>query len=82
MREFLEKRLPKKPGNILDISGKIIGEHEGAFSYTIGQRKGIKIGTDRALFVIAKDTRANTITVGGEDELDLYSDTCSLTDWT
>jgi tRNA-specific 2-thiouridylase len=39
MKEFLEKRIPKNPGNILDTSGKVIGEHEGAFSYTIGQRK-------------------------------------------
>jgi tRNA-specific 2-thiouridylase len=39
MKEFLEKRIPKNPGNILDTSGKVISEHEGAFSYTIGQRK-------------------------------------------
>jgi tRNA-specific 2-thiouridylase len=39
MKEFLEKRIEKKPGNILDIDGNIIGTHDGAFSYTIGQRK-------------------------------------------
>ena len=39
MKEFLEKRLEKKPGNILDISGRVLGTHEGAFSYTIGQRR-------------------------------------------
>jgi tRNA-specific 2-thiouridylase len=39
MKEFLEKRLEKKPGNILDTSGKVLGTHEGAFSYTIGQRR-------------------------------------------
>jgi len=39
MKEFLEKKLEKKPGDILDTSGKVLGEHEGAFSYTIGQRK-------------------------------------------
>lgn len=44
MKEFLEKRLDKKPGDILDIQGKVLGQHEGAFSYTIGQRKGIQIG--------------------------------------
>ena len=44
MKEFLERRFSKKPGNILDVSGKIIGTHEGAFSYTIGQRRGIEIG--------------------------------------
>jgi tRNA-specific 2-thiouridylase len=43
MKEFLEKRIEKKPGYILDKTGRILGEHEGAFAYTIGQRKGIKI---------------------------------------
>jgi len=41
MREFLLRRIPKKDGKILDLDGKILGTHEGAFSYTIGQRKGI-----------------------------------------
>jgi tRNA-uridine 2-sulfurtransferase len=81
MKEFLERRFPKKPWNILDTSGKIIGEHEWAFSYTIGQRKGIEIWGGPALFVIAKDTKINTITVGYEDELKLFSNTCTLTDW-
>lgn len=39
MKEFLEKRIPKQPGAILNSQGEIIGEHEGAFAYTIGQRK-------------------------------------------
>jgi tRNA-uridine 2-sulfurtransferase len=81
MKEFLERRFPKKPWNILDTSGKIIGEHEWAFSYTIGQRKGIKVWWWPALFIIAKDTKANTITVGGETELELFSSECTLTDW-
>ncbi len=63
MKEFLEKRFPKKSGNIIDQSGKIVGTHDGAYSYTIGQRKGIAVGGGPALFVISKDTRLNTITV-------------------
>ena len=81
MKEFLEKRIPKKPGNILDTSGKVIGEHEWAYSYTIGQRKGIKVGWWPALFVIEKDIKNNTITVGDESELRLYGNECALTDW-
>jgi tRNA-uridine 2-sulfurtransferase len=81
MKEFLEKRFPKKPGNILDQTGKIVGTHEWAYSYTIGQRKGIEIGGGPALFVTAKDTVANTITVGGEADLHLFTLSCTLTDW-
>lgn len=44
MKEFLEKRLEKKPGDIVDTEGNILGTHEGAFSYTIGQRRGIQVG--------------------------------------
>ena len=81
MKEFLERKLPKKSGNILGTDGKILWEHDGAFSYTIGQRKGIKVGGGPALFVVAKDTKNNTITVGSEDDLNLYASLCHLTDW-
>ncbi|MDD5377039.1 MAG: tRNA 2-thiouridine(34) synthase MnmA [Candidatus Gracilibacteria bacterium] len=81
MKEFLEKRLPKKPGDIIDTSGKILGTHEGAFSYTIGQRKGIQVGGGPALFVVAKDIVSNTITVGTEAELELYSSELTAIDW-
>lgn len=81
MKEFLEKRLPKKPGNIIDTRGKVLGQHEGAFSYTIGQRKGIQVGGGPALFVIAKDIAKNTITVGTEAELELYSSELTAIDW-
>lgn len=81
MKDFLERRLPKKSGNILNTRWEIIGEHEWAFSYTIGQRKWIKVGGGPALFVVAKDVKKNTITVGNEDELLLYKSECTLIEW-
>jgi len=39
MKEFLAQKIAKKPGDILDTSGKKVGEHDGAYFYTIGQRK-------------------------------------------
>lgn len=81
MKEFLEKKLEKKSWKILSTDGKVLGEHEWAFSYTIGQRKWIKIGGGAALFVIAKDVENNTITVGTEADLALFSSSCTLTDW-
>lgn len=81
MKEFLEKRFPKKPWNILDTHGKILGTHEWAYSYTLWQRKWIAVGGGPALFVVAKDTHANTITVGNEHDLALFSSSCTLTDW-
>ena len=45
--------------------GKVVGKHQGAHYYTIGQRKGLNIGgTKEALFVIATDVETNTIYTG------------------
>ena len=45
--------------------GKIIGEHNGAYYYTIGQRKGLAVGGyDEPIFVIGINTKSNEIFVG------------------
>lgn len=81
MKEFLSRKIPQKPGRIVNTRGEIIGQHEGAFSYTIGQRKGIKIGGGPALFVVAKDTVKNEIVVGTAEDLALFSRECVLRDF-
>ena len=54
-----------KTNHFSDDDGKLIGEHNGAHFYTIGQRKGIKIGGFKeALFVIQTDTKHNIIFLG------------------
>jgi len=60
-----------KPGKILDISGKVIGEHEGIINYTIGQRKGIKISNKNPLYVVNIDADNNTIIVGEKQFLEI-----------
>tara|TARA_B100001029_G_C15022661_1_gene431595 strand:+ start:199 stop:1326 length:1128 start_codon:yes stop_codon:yes gene_type:complete len=60
-----------KPGKILDLNGKEVGEHEGIINYTIGQRKGIKISSDKPLYVININADNNSIIVGGKDFLEI-----------
>jgi len=60
-----------KPGKILDLNGKQIGEHEGIINYTIGQRKGIKIANNNPLYVIKIDADNNSIVVGEKDYLEI-----------
>ena len=60
-----------KPGQILDMQGKQIGEHEGIINYTIGQRRGIKIASDNPLYVINIDADNNTIIVGNKECLEI-----------
>jgi tRNA-uridine 2-sulfurtransferase len=58
-----------KPGDVLDLSGKIIGGHEGIVNYTIGQRRGIKIAHAEPLYVININAKTNSIIVGPRDSL-------------
>ena len=60
-----------KPGKILDIKGKHIGEHDGIINYTIGQRKGIKIANNFPLYVVNIDADKNTIIVGNKECLEV-----------
>jgi tRNA-specific 2-thiouridylase len=63
-REFLNRYLPKKPGPIVDDSGKALGEHIGLAFYTIGQRKGIGIGgAGDAWYVADKRIASNELVV-------------------
>ena len=58
-----------KPGDILDLKGNKLGEHEGIINYTIGQRKGIRISSSEALYVVNIDADKNVIIVGPKDAL-------------
>jgi tRNA-specific 2-thiouridylase len=57
-------------GEYLDLTGKVVGRHQGAVRYTIGQRKGLNLAMGRPVYVCSKDMSANTVTVG--DDKDLY----------
>lgn len=62
------------PYRLQASEGKVIGEHNGAHYYTVGQRKGLKLGGyAKPLFVIGTDTEENIIYTGmGEDHPGLY----------
>ena len=60
-----------KKGKIIDLFGKQIGEHEGIINYTIGQRRGIKISSDKPLYVVNINADNNTVIVGGKESLEI-----------
>jgi tRNA-uridine 2-sulfurtransferase len=67
-QEFLQRYLPKKPGDMKTPDGKVVGQHEGLMYYTLGQRQGLKIGgsrdsTGEPWFVAAKDMLNNELIV-------------------
>jgi tRNA-specific 2-thiouridylase len=61
-----------KEGDIIDLSGKVIGKHKGYQLYTIGQRKGLGLSRKNPAYVLKIDPKTNTITVG--DRGDVYGD--------
>ena len=69
--DFLKKYIKSKAGDIIDTTGKILGPHEGLVLYTIGQRKGIKLGGG-PYFVVKKDFEKNELLVS-KNENDLGS---------
>ncbi|MBT4349166.1 tRNA 2-thiouridine(34) synthase MnmA [bacterium] len=81
LKDFLQQQIPAKTGNIIDINGKIIGQHEGVVYYTIGQRKGIDIGGGPALYVISKKLDTNELIVGPKESIELYTKKIKVTDW-
>lgn len=72
LKEFLlEKtsgRVAKK-GNIVTTDGKVLGKHNGLSFYTIGQRKGLGIASDKPLYVIKLDSKTNSVIVGDNEML-------------
>jgi len=70
---WLHERLGSEVGPIVDQDGKKIGQHKGAYTYTIGQRKGLGLsvptldGSPR--FVLKIEPKTNTVVVGSREEL-------------
>lgn len=70
MKEFLQNFMTSKKGKVLHDSGKVIGVHDGAIFYTLGQRHGFEVTgktpNDAPYYVVSKDIKKNTITVAHE----------------
>ncbi|ACZ31423.1 tRNA(5-methylaminomethyl-2-thiouridylate)-methyl transferase [Xylanimonas cellulosilytica DSM 15894] len=67
-RGFLRDRLGSRPGEVVDTSGAVVGEHDGAYAYTVGQRKGLALGRPAAdgkpRYVLDVRTSTNQVVVG------------------
>jgi len=81
-RNFLAPYIEYQKGNFETLEGKVVGKHEGVSYYTMGQRKGLRIGgPGEAWFVVNKDTQRNVVIVQqGSDHPALYSTDLTATD--
>ena len=81
-RQFLERYIPNEKGPIESVEGRELGEHDGIFYYTIGQRKGLRIGGEgEAWFVVGKDRERNALIVAqGKNHPALFAPGLTATD--
>ncbi len=79
--EFLSDFIPRRKGVIVNSAGEKVGEHQGAYYYTIGQRRGLGVGGSPVpLYVADKNIKNNTITLAPEGDSSLYQSKVSLSD--
>ena len=68
-RSFIAKHIPPKSGDIVDTQGKVLGRHSGLAQYTVGQRQGLGLASNKRLYVLRLDTANNRLVVGSRDQL-------------
>ena len=85
-RGFLSRKLGAATGEIVDTDGTVLGTHEGAFGFTIGQRKGLHLDRPapdgRPRYVLSIEPVSNTVTVGPADALGVREITAIRPVWT
>jgi tRNA-specific 2-thiouridylase len=85
-RGFLARQLGEAPGQIVDQDGTVVGEHEGAYGFTIGQRKGLRVDRPapdgRPRYVLGIEPVTRTVTVGPASGLEVREITAARPVWT
>jgi len=69
-RGFLARRLGRRPGPVVDAAtGATVGEHDGTFGFTVGQRRGlgVAVGDQRPRYVLSIEPVSRTVTIGTQD---------------
>lgn len=80
---FLQERagVAARPGPIVDVQGRVLGEHRGIAAYTIGQRRGLGIATGEPMYVVAIDSEKNRLVVGGRQQACASELTAAQVNW-
>lgn len=83
---WLRGRLGSRPGTITDADGSVLGVHDGAYQFTVGQRRGLRLGRPAAggepRYVVGIDAPTNTVRVGPRSALAVTRVTCGRPTWT
>ena len=60
---------PDSSGELVTAEGTVAGHHEGIHQFTVGQRKGLKVASPTALYVLSIDAGSHRVTIGSEEQL-------------
>lgn len=64
IRTFLLDTLERRAGDVIELeTGRVLGHHDGAFLFTVGQRRGLDLGGGPARYVVRTDVQTNTVYV-------------------
>jgi tRNA-specific 2-thiouridylase len=76
---FLRTALGSQPGPIVDREGTVVGAHDGAYAFTVGQRRGVPLGggTREPRYVLSVEPVSRTVVVGSRDDLAVTSLVCT-----
>jgi len=67
-RSFIAEHVSLQSGEIVDITGKVLGKHDGLARYTVGQRQGLGLASNEQLYVLKLDAANNKLVVGTKDQ--------------
>lgn len=81
MQTFLDKYIAPKKGDIVNMQGQVLGQHDGVHHYTIGQRKGLGIAAPEPLYVVGLDAVMNKVIVGDRTCADKTECTANRVNW-
>jgi tRNA-specific 2-thiouridylase len=85
-KAFLTGQIGQAPGQIVDASGAVLGRHDGAYAYTVGQRRGLGLdrpaADGRPRYVLDIEPVTRTVTVGPAEGLDVTEITATRPVWT
>jgi tRNA-specific 2-thiouridylase len=79
---FLARRGAMVPGEIVDPDGTVLGHHDGAAAFTIGQRRGVGVATGERQYVTDIDARTGRVTLGAPEDLLRHSVVLTQVDFT
>ena len=68
-RSFVARHISLKPGDIVDTDDRVLGRHNGLAQYTVGQRQGLGLASNKRLYVLRLDAAGNRLVVGSKGQL-------------